>query len=263
MSNLQPYAFPAGTRCPQASDLIDAAIEHGFALWRECSLDERWFEKAALSDERVSPRMHFPKLSAQHVGYRGELSTRDVDHVITGAQPLPIHTDGLLSGAQVDIIILYCKRAGPCHGGQTIIVDQELAMSSMARKLAIPIESDSLEYRILDHDYFHDRPGEWHTIPSFRDFGRVRSLNLALPFVGRFTVSRPSWEVRLMNTDEDHTLGYFNRLSSHFLQPSHCYSHQWRTGDLLVLDNQRTLHGRLPFGSGDVRELWRLQFRLT
>jgi len=257
--NILPTSFGGHPSLPQ---LIDAALKHGVALWRGCSLDEAWFEDAPGQDDRVLPRAHFPVVAHQPHGFRGELSTKDIDQTITGPKPLPIHTDGLLSGAQVDLIILYAHDVRSCQGGQTVVVRQSEALDSMPSHLRVPIEDSTFEYQVGDRDYFRDRPNYWHSIPTFRDYGRVRSLNLALPFMGRFGTERPSWDVRLPEDSPSENAAYFQNLTEHLMSPAHCFSHQWQTGDLLIMDNQRTLHGRLPFSPSDHRVLWRLQFAL-
>lgn len=50
---------------------------------------------------------------------------------------------------------------------------------------------------------------------------------------------------------------------AHLHSPKYVYSHRWQTGDLLVIDNQRTLHGRTAIGSDGVRLLLRGQVTLA
>jgi alpha-ketoglutarate-dependent taurine dioxygenase len=162
----------------------------------------------------------------------------------------------------VDIILLYAKEADPCQGGQTVIVVQDTALARMSTALREPIDQGQFEYRVRDRDYFPNRHDSWYQIPCWRDFGRRPSLNLALPFARRFFVKNPSWEVKLAHSSNARSEAYFRDLEWHFNDDRWSYSHDWRPGDLLVLDNQATLHGRLPFILGDRRVLWRLQFAL-
>lgn len=43
----------------------------------------------------------------------------------------------------------------------------------------------------------------------------------------------------------------------------YAYTHRWQVGDLLVIDNQRTLHGRTAISEGGTRVLFRGQLTLS
>ena len=40
---------------------------------------------------------------------------------------------------------------------------------------------------------------------------------------------------------------WFETMRSVLMSEKYCYYHEWEEGDLLLLDNQRTLHGREAF----------------
>lgn len=46
-------------------------------------------------------------------------------------------------------------------------------------------------------------------------------------------------------------------MNAPFYQEKYLYSHPWDVGDLLILDNFRTLHGRTAISEGGQRCLWR------
>lgn len=239
--------------------IIDAVLDSGAVLLRNFSVDSEWLYEAICSDKRLRIRLLQDESENHRPKFEKELSTIDSFCRIRGPLPLPLHTDGVISQDRVDVIILYAKDVGPCVGGQTLVVRQSMARSSMTTELLTPIENHQFEYQIHNDDYFHHQQKSWQSIPPVRDFGRLVSLNLALPFSGPFFSDKPSWRVRLKNVNNVKSVDYFVRLTRHFLDPRWCYVHHWQVGDVLLLDNLAILHGRMPFSLSDHRVLRRIQ----
>jgi alpha-ketoglutarate-dependent taurine dioxygenase len=234
----------------------EAALERGVALVRGLDFDEPSFQ-------------HLVRLLGHTVDHkfgegRADLlklnASRDEGKVVTGRGPLPLHTDGLLVGEQVDLIVLFAKDFSDEPGsGETTVCDQLAAWREMPEHLAEPLANGSLEYLVEERGYFPQVPADWYGIATTRDYGRVRSLNLAL----RFAPDVPrGWLVRLAGVDEATSDKFFEELSDHLHSPRYLYQHRWQPGDLLVIDNQRTLHGRTAISSDGVRLLFRGQVTL-
>jgi len=235
----------------------DAALETGFVLVDGLDLSRDDFQTlvhemgSAVASKYREGRSDLLELKA----------SREQGKVITGRGPLPIHTDGLLIGQQTDLIILYAADFDDRPGsGETFVCDQLAAWRSMPKPLADALEHDGLEYIAEERDYYPaDMPEGWYRIDTTRDYGRVRSLNLALPFPSG---SPSSWQVRVAGKDSGTSEEILRRLDEHLRQARYVYQHQWSKGDLMVIDNQRTLHGRTAVSPGGTRLLYRGQVTL-
>jgi alpha-ketoglutarate-dependent taurine dioxygenase len=188
--------------------------------------------------------------------------TRDEGKVITGRSGLPLHTDGVLLGTQVDLIVLYAAEVrGIDADGATLVTDQITAWEELPAHLRDVLDRGCLEYRATERGYFSNVPDGWYRIPTFRDYGRVTSLNLALPFPeGQ---SAASWEVRVPDVPEEESKRFFAELHLHLSADRYLYEHRWNEGDLVVIDNQRTLHGRRDLAVATSRKLLRGQVTLA
>jgi len=186
--------------------------------------------------------------------------SREMGKVITGRSGLPLHTDGILLGTQVDFIILFATKVeNLTSDGATLICDQITAWHEMPNDLRDVLLRGKLEYLATERGYFTNVPDNWYAIPTFRDYGRVKSLNLALPFPDDVSAS---WNVRIPGAPTDVSAQYFADLRDHFMQKRYLYEHHWSTGDLVVIDNQRTLHGRRGLSREGMRMLLRGQVTL-
>ncbi|MFE9913878.1 TauD/TfdA family dioxygenase [Micromonospora sp. NPDC005553] len=240
-----------------ASACRSAATRTGAALVRGLDLDEPAFQRLVhelgdtVEHKFGEGRADLLKLNA----------SADEGKVVTGRGPLPLHTDGILVGEQTDLIVLYASEFRDEPGsGETTVCDQLAAWAEMPDDLRQTIETVGLEYLVEDRGYFPTVPDDWYEIPTVRDYGRVRSLNLTLPFPAG---ANHGWQVRVKGGDQTTTDNFFTQLSDFLHRPRFLYQHRWQVGDLLVIDNQRTLHGRTAIGADGVRLLLRGQVTLN
>ncbi len=235
-----------------------AALEHGCVLVRGLELDEPRFQSLVhaigdLVDHKFGEgKADLLKLDASH----------EPGKVVTGRGMLPLHTDGLLVGERTDLIILYAHEFEDEPGsGETFVCDQLSAWEQMPDRLRSVLDgAGRLEYLVEERGYFPNVPKDWYPIDVVRDYGRVRSLNLALAFDPDATAR--GWQVRVPGLSEQDSDAFFADLEEYLSGPRYTYQHRWTEGDLLVIDNQRTLHGRTAIGEGGVRVLFRGQIRL-
>ncbi|MFB7937633.1 TauD/TfdA dioxygenase family protein [Streptomyces sp. NPDC056049] len=189
-------------------------------------------------------------------------ASREKGKVVTGRGPLPLHTDGLLVGEQVDLIVLYAAEFSDAPGsGETYVSDQLTAWREMPEHLRRVLDEHEFEYLVRERGYFPTVPVDWYTIPTTRDYGRVRSLNLTTAFPR--DVEQRSWEIRVKGMAPADSDRFFAELDAFLRSERYAYTHRWRVGDLLVIDNQRTLHGRTAIGEGGTRVLFRGQLTLS
>lgn len=236
----------------------EVALGSGVALVRNCAFTEDEFRafvgrmgaKVSYDDDDAAVGYGFTDIL--HLD-----GSPDAEKVVTGRGGLPLHTDGVLLGTQVDLIILYAAELGNLgEHGATIVCDQLAAWQAMPGDLRAVIDAGTLEYRALERGYFTTTPDGWYEIPTVRDYGRVRSLNLALPFAPG---GPASWDVRVPGVTATESAGYFSRLADYLSGADYLYTHVWQQGDLLVVDNQRTLHGRRGLADDSTRKLLRGQ----
>ncbi|MEU9982923.1 TauD/TfdA family dioxygenase [Streptomyces sp. NPDC050856] len=188
--------------------------------------------------------------------------TREEGKVITGRGGLPLHTDGVLLGTQVDLIVLYAAEVRELRAdGATLVCDQIKAWHELPDDLRAVLDRGHLEYMATERGYFTSVPEGWYRIPTFRDYGRVKSLNLALPFQADEALA--SWDVRVPDVSAEESERFFTALRAHLSADRYLYEHRWAAGDLVVIDNQRTLHGRRGLADSASRKLLRGQVTLA
>ncbi|MEU4493560.1 TauD/TfdA family dioxygenase [Streptomyces sp. NPDC023998] len=235
-----------------------AALDSGCALVRGMDLDEDDFKLLVRSlGDRVDHKFGEGQADLLKLN-----ASRDKGKVVTGRGPLPIHTDGLLVGERVDLIILYAADFSDAPGsGETYVSDQLTAWDEMPEHLRQVLDEHELEYLVTERGYFPNVPEDWYTIPATRDYGRVKSLNLATTFPR--DIEQRSWEVRVKGMAPERSEEFFAELDAFLRSERYAYTHRWQVGDLLIIDNQRTLHGRTAIGEGGTRVLFRGQLTLS
>lgn len=141
----------------------------------------------------------------------------------------PLHTDSQdLVGTPPGLQVMFCRRAAP-HGGETILLDTWALLGAIER-------SDPSLYRALF--------SEVRSIPFY--FGTVRST----------TVARKGGALVFTWSPMPPEDAIGRALAAH-LERAPVQSIAVATGDTLLVDNHRMLHGRRAF-EGNERELTRL-----
>jgi (5R)-carbapenem-3-carboxylate synthase len=179
--------------------------------------------------------------------------------IVTGRGQLPFHADGGLLLSRVDQVILYADRIRNLHyRGSTLVTDHVLAVHEMPNHLRDILETETFEVRVTERGYYSNvSPEGWFKVPVFTDLGWVRKVLLYFPF----DEGQPfSWESRIVGFSDQETQKYFKELRDFIVQPRYTYRHYWKDGDLLVMDNRRSIHEREEFADPAVeRVLWRGQ----
>lgn len=236
----------------------EVAAESGLALVRGLDLDEDAFKRLVHAvGETVTHKFGEGQADLLKLN-----ASREEGKIITGRGGLPLHTDGLIVGEQVDFIILYAAEFADEPGsGETFVVDQLSAWAQAPSDIEdIVGEGKYLEYLVTDRGYFPSVPEDWYQISTVRDYGRVRSLNLALAFDENDTAR--SWDIRVPGLAESESKTALDKLARYLRSPEFSYQHVWKPGDLLIIDNQRTLHGRTAISDGGTRVLFRGQITI-
>jgi len=165
------------------------------------------------------------------------------DEVLLGEGFMPLHRDGALMGMNVALVGIYCAQHQDVTGGRTFISDIESATREVPREYLDLIRERGIEGRPVDR-YYTKAADTWHRIPGFLDVEGKSYLNAGFPYRPG---EKPSWLVRIPGVDDARAQAIFEEMRSVLMNERYCYYHEWREGDLLLLDNRRTLHGREAF----------------
>jgi (5R)-carbapenem-3-carboxylate synthase len=166
------------------------------------------------------------------------------DEVLLGSGFMPLHRDGALMGTNVALVGIYCvEYRDVTSGGRTFISDIESATKEIPTEWLDLLRERGIEGRPVDAYYV--KPSDtWHPIAGFLDVGGKSYLNVGFPY-------RPgeqaSWLVRIPGVDDARCQAIFESMRKVYMDPKYCYYHSWNEGELLLLDNLRTLHGREAF----------------
>jgi (5R)-carbapenem-3-carboxylate synthase len=178
-----------------------------------------------------------------HLGRDG-----DEGRIIQGRGSMPLHSDGLLANRRVDIVLLYCADCRDARGfdGATIVSDQAQGLKFVDSEIVGRLAVTGLEYRIGERDYFTTLPDEWYSIPAVVEQRGRKYLRLGL----RYRPDAPAaWEVRVPDVSEAESTAILDRLELALTRDDVLCQHSWETGDLLLINNYTTLHGRNGFTS--------------
>lgn len=164
------------------------------------------------------------------------------DKVLLGRGSLPLHTDGSILNKEYNFLAFYCKKNLPLfkNDNRTLISDQSV-LDSNDNETVQMILKKGIEYQVIEKGWFGDPSiSKWYNPKSIE---RSNSrLNLAFPFDQNET--KIAWKTRISGLPEVLSFQLLKNLERIFLDKKYCYSHQWETGDFILLDNYNTLHGR-------------------
>jgi (5R)-carbapenem-3-carboxylate synthase len=166
------------------------------------------------------------------------------DEVLLGEGFLPLHRDGALMGTNVALVGIHCvEYKNVTGGGRTFISDIENALKVVPPEYLDLIRERGIEGKPVDH--YYTKPSDtWHAIPGFIDVEGVSSLNVGFPYRPG---EKASWLVRIPGVEDERTQEIFETLRQALMDEKYCYYHRWSEGEVLLLDNLRTLHGREAF----------------
>jgi len=175
------------------------------------------------------------------------------EDVFRSCGALPLHMDGLLTGFDVSIVGIYCVQFRDVVGGRTSVSDVQVAAREVpAADLALLRERglDGLAVDNTGH-YRSEFASAWHHFPAFRTRpGQAARLCLGMPHAPG---EKESWRVRVADVSPEESARVFASLRRVFLDPRYHYVHDWREGDLLLMDNDAVMHGREAFQASSRR----------
>jgi (5R)-carbapenem-3-carboxylate synthase len=173
-----------------------------------------------------------------------DASKIDAGEVLLGQGFLPLHRDGSLMGTDVRYVGIFCTEyKNVVDGGRTFIVDTEGAMADMPKDILDLLRERGIEGKPVD-SYYLKSGDEWHPIAGMINVEGKEFLNIGFPSPRN---EKPSWLMRIPGVDETRFNEIFDLLNDIVMSEKYCYYQDWNEGDLLLLDNRKTLHGREAF----------------
>jgi alpha-ketoglutarate-dependent taurine dioxygenase len=236
-----------------SGSMLDAAMRHGYALIQGVALNKSSF-KELIGHMGATADHYFGTGSAELFELNAD---PDPGKMVAGRTSLPLHTDGALVKTHPSYIVLYChKYDQPLGSGETQICDQGLVFKNMPDRLRSLFDVP-WEYMVYDSSHFPTIAGKWISIDPIIKKNGIPTLNLAMPF--KCDEPNPAWSVRLSNKDASTSAELFSELDGYLRSSDRYYSHRWQTGDLLVINNSKVMHGRSAIIGGGERHLFRGQ----
>jgi alpha-ketoglutarate-dependent taurine dioxygenase len=166
------------------------------------------------------------------------------EEVLLGEGFMPLHRDGAFMGNDIAFVGICCvEYQNVTGGGRTFISDIASAVKEVPGAMLDVIREKGIEGKPVDN-YYTKSSDAWLPIPGFIDVGGVSYLNVIFPYGPG---EKPSWLIRIPGVEEELFQTIIETLSAALISEKYCYYHQWSEGELLLLDNRRTLHGREAF----------------
>lgn len=166
---------------------------------------------------------------------------------------VPFHWDGAFAAATPSYIVFQCIEAPVDSGGETVFCDAVRVFQEASA-------ADKVLWRSITITYCTEKVAHYGgrvTVPlvSAHPHNGLPRLRYAEPLdAGRF-LNPLSVEVTALPSEREDE--FFEDMRQRLYQPDVCYTHRWREGDLLIVDNHALLHGRRRF-RGSRRRLQRV-----
>ena len=163
------------------------------------------------------------------------------DEVLLGQGFMPLHRDGALMGNRIEMVGIFCVTLSNVKDGRTFITDIESATARFPKDIVELVRERGVEARPVDK-YYTSAADVWHKIPGFIEVDGKSFLNVGFPYRPG---EKASWLVRIPGLSEEKSQEAFEVMRKIAMDEQYCYYHEWhKPGDILLLDNMRTLHGR-------------------
>ncbi|MCP4121131.1 MAG: TauD/TfdA family dioxygenase [Bacteroidetes bacterium] len=230
-----------------SSDILDSMdwkqvlFEHGFLVLR--NVGSR-LEDARSIMSRLGDLVEHEKRNDGVLELDG---SHDEDEALRSHDHMPLHKDGILMGLEVNVVGIYCKLRKNLAGGRTFITDVRAAMQDMDPGHLKTLETNGIEGQAVDTSYYFAEGGIWHPIPAITHLKDGKFLHMGFPYREE---ERASWKVRVAGISGSTSDTILNSMEQILMNEAYVYYHAWKEGDMLLLDNQRVLHGREAY-TGD------------
>ena len=138
-----------------------------------------------------------------------------------------------------------CAHVIPPEGGNTEFADMRAAWDMLDAKT-----KDQIKDLVAEHSRIFSKGtlGFTFTESELRDFAPVRQpLVRTHPRTGRHSLFLSAHAGRIVGMPQVEALMLLRELTEHATQREFVYRHEWRVGDLVMWDNQATMHRARPY----------------
>jgi taurine dioxygenase len=199
-----------------------------------------------------------------------------LSNVVENGEPIGVyegaaywHTDMSFEADPAMATIVYSIEA-PESGGETLIANMFLAYESLPRKTRQSIDALTVLHHYGNRDDLDESSAASASPLSDEQKQQVQNVFHPLvrrhPATGRkalYAVTGSSFGIVGMPDDE--AMGLLDELGEHATQPEFTYRHRYGIGDIVVWDNNSTLHAATPIavatGPHDTRLLHRVSVK--
>jgi len=162
------------------------------------------------------------------------------------------HSDSTFKSV-LSLCSLLSAREAPPEGGATEFASTRFAYAALSNA-----EKADFEDLVVEHDFIFSRGRTGFTFPPevAPNFPPVRhALVQTNPVNGLKSLLLGAHAKDVIGWPRDKGRALLEDLGSRATRPGLCYSHQWRTGDAVLWDNQAVLHRATPFDATRHRRL--------
>ncbi|MEI2387748.1 L-tyrosine/L-tryptophan isonitrile synthase family protein [Breoghania sp. JC706] len=153
-----------------------------------------------------------------------------------------------------DLFMLYCRTPPQSGEGQTVLVDGREILHQVGPETVELWRSTNITYN-TKMTYFGGHP---RTYPLVHTHPFTKEPILRYQEGSRSQYQTFSQEVEGLAPDE--SAKFIEDMNQRIYAAKVCYEHDWKAGDLILVDNYLALHGRNPMTeASSQRELWRVQ----
>ncbi|WP_319773588.1 L-tyrosine/L-tryptophan isonitrile synthase family protein [Breoghania sp.] len=153
-----------------------------------------------------------------------------------------------------DLFMLYCKAPPKKGEGETTLVDGREILRQVGPETVEAWRNTHVTYN-TKMTYFGGHPRTYPLVHAHPETGEPI---LRYQEGSKSEYQTFSQEVQgLSQTDSD---AFVEEMNRRIYDPKVCYAHPWEAGDMVIVENYLTLHGRNPMSeASSMRELWRVQ----
>ena len=153
-----------------------------------------------------------------------------------------------------DMFMLYCKTAPQVGEGETVVINGRDLLHDAGKETVDHWRNTEVTYN-TKMTYFGGHPRTYpmvHTHPFTKE-----------PILRYQEGSRSQYQTfsqKVEGVSEEESDRFIEEMNDLIYSEKYCYEHSWQPGDMIVIDNYLTLHGRNPMTeASSARELWRVQ----
>ncbi|GHI52012.1 hypothetical protein Srubr_18580 [Streptomyces rubradiris] len=172
----------------------------------------------------------------------------------TGA--IPMHVDAILNAHPVRYIGLECLEA-PDEGGETLIAGSSAFFATAPAELVETLRGIRIEYWSRVSGFYVERPGGNPVVAPVQvdpvTGGDTLQIGLDYP-----EDPERNYGAAVVGRTKEQSLELFALVDRWLTVPEVMYAHRWRVGQVLVMDNQRVVHGRAAYCVDAPRKLRRI-----